>query len=749
MGSRAIVALGLASVAATAARGVEVTREAAAEAYVQYFEAMSVLEPFEVRTGAALSAHHDALRRRLLRDVGLDPLPERVPLDVHKAEPIDHPWCTVTKLVYQLWPGVYLRGVLYMPKEFEETPAPTILSPHGHWGNGYAHAEVQKRCLMLAKLGYVTFCPEQTHMEDPNIGFSHQTLMVWGNMRALDLLQSLPEVDGGRIGVCGTSGGGLQTQMILALDPERVKAAMIGGMTCEMREILFPHSAHCGCNHFPNVMRYTDHPEISAMGFPAAVGYLTMWDWTEPFRYADYPMVQATYVQNGKPENVYCGFWPTPHLYDRTKRETTYWWMERHVRGIERAGMPEEPESIQTVWPDEVLAQLKVEVPGEVGIGHAPELYREQFMYAVPELKSKADWDTYSAKMASALPDLLGMAEELPTGDFGSLQETESGVESSHRFIRGTVQSEGPFAIPVVAIMGREEPGVPGVRIYLRPKGATADVQAHASDGGLAVLADVRYTGVYAPESLAGAVRPDLRRLKPASDAGLSQTPEDREKLLYWSAERNSIVWGRPVIGQIVTDIRAVVDAVNARVPEAPITLVTADAGYLAAAAIFAAVLDGRISGLDVDLNGSSFAQNTAWMDARDKLAVVPFILRYGDLAQWAAVVGGQGSRVVWSTGKCGPPLAGGSLCGGRRWRRVGGMTGSNRRPRPGKHSPGRSRRTRRGSNTDGVQFVLILRSTFPSYIQTFFSSEDRCTPPIHSSIGLVGNAEARPSRTA
>jgi len=102
-------------------------------------------------------------------------------------------------------------------------------------------------------------------------------------MRGLDFLESLPEVDRQRMGVCGLSGGGLQSQMLVATD-SRIKAATIAGMTCEFRESLFPHNTHCWCNHWPNVTTYTDAPEISALGFPAAVQYLTMNDWTAPLR---------------------------------------------------------------------------------------------------------------------------------------------------------------------------------------------------------------------------------------------------------------------------------------------------------------------------------------------------------------------------------------------------------------------------------------------------------------------------------
>jgi hypothetical protein len=45
---------------------------------------------------------------------------------------------------------------------------------------------------------------------------------VWDGMRAVDYLLTRPDVDGGRISITGTSGGGFQTAMIGALD-ERIK----------------------------------------------------------------------------------------------------------------------------------------------------------------------------------------------------------------------------------------------------------------------------------------------------------------------------------------------------------------------------------------------------------------------------------------------------------------------------------------------------------------------------------------------
>ena len=320
----------------TASVPADDAQEHHARELVRYFDTMCEPKPFPVLDGEKRLRHQEELRQQILNDLSLWPLPERAPLDVHKSEPIDHAWCTIERIHYQVWPGIYAPALVYTPKEFPEKPAPAILCPHGHWDQGHAHGEVQKRCLVFAKLGYVVLSPRQNHLEDLPIGLSHQTHMVWTNMRGLDLLQSRPDVDPGRIGVAGASGGGLQTQMIAGLDA-RVKAATIVGFTCDFREIMFPHSAHCACNHWPNPMRYTDHPEISALAMPRPVQHLTMNDWTGHFRHDNYPSILELYRRHGVPARASCLYWPTGHTYERAKRERTYWWMEKWLRAGRRS----------------------------------------------------------------------------------------------------------------------------------------------------------------------------------------------------------------------------------------------------------------------------------------------------------------------------------------------------------------------------------------------------------------------------
>jgi len=617
-----------------------------AKMLVEYYEQMTVPKPFVIRQGQDFKDHQKQLRKKLLGCMALDPLPERVPLDIHQSEPFDHPWCTVRRVYYQIWPEVYADGLLYMPKEFSEKPAPAMLCPHGHWNNGSAYTDVQKRCLVFAKMGYVVFSPTQNHYEDLAIGISNQSLMVWGNMRALDYLQSLGEVDKEKIGVAGASGGGLQTQMIVGLD-DRVTAATIHGLTCEYREILYPYHTHCGCNHFPNVMRYTDWPEISALGLPSAVQYLVMNDWTRRFRYANFPTIQQLYTANGVAERTECHYETTGHIYDRSKRERTYWWMEKWVRGKEDARIESEPDEVKTFFPEKTLVELSAEVPNNKGFKEISSIYRKNRYFKIPAISEKSDWYEYTQNMIEDLKELLGEEAELPpkTIEIQKLSKKMSGMVVVEHI---NCPSESEIFIPTIILRRQDARGNLPVVFILDEKGADELLKEQGDDsamqlaeeGSLVVLADIRFVGQFSLPRLSGYIGPTLMTFKPAAIKSMRLPPKDKKLWGYdrvghlinaW--ERNSIVWGRPLSAMACTDIRAVLDNLSSRqnADMTNIKVVSRNCSDLAAAALFAAALDKRIASLDVDFADCCFENG--------KLPLVPFILQHGDILQWAALL--------------------------------------------------------------------------------------------------------------
>ena len=335
-----------------------------------------------------------------------------MPLDVHESPPLDHPWCTVRRVALPAVAGrVLARGCCTCPSSSPSGRPRPCSAPTATGQNGNANPEVQKRCLNLARLGYVTFSSTQNHYEDLYVGVSHQTLMIWNNIRALDYLESLPEVDKTRIGVAGASGGGLQTEMLMALDP-RVKAA-----THRRPDLRFPpdhvprRAATASCNHFPNVMRRTDHPEISTLGLPAAVQYLTMNDWTRTFEPDNFPTIQQLYAANG------CGrprrsakYFNTDHNYDKHETRVDVLVDGAWVRG--KAGRARRPSRRRRRFPADAR-ELSAAVPADKGFAEISRLYR-----AAPRLHEggagQRERQAYRKRMCGSLRELLGEDTALP-----------------------------------------------------------------------------------------------------------------------------------------------------------------------------------------------------------------------------------------------------------------------------------------------------------------------------------------------
>jgi dienelactone hydrolase len=83
----------------------------------------------------------------------------------------------------------------------------------------------------LAERGYVTLAPDYVNMGEYKFdpyknGYASATMKgIWNHMRAVDYLQSLPEVDPERIGVIGHSLGGHNSMFLAVFDP-RIKCVV-------------------------------------------------------------------------------------------------------------------------------------------------------------------------------------------------------------------------------------------------------------------------------------------------------------------------------------------------------------------------------------------------------------------------------------------------------------------------------------------------------------------------------------------
>jgi hypothetical protein len=198
-----------------------------------------------VKTEADLRALQDELRQKALALIG--GLPEtKTPLAARVTGTIPMDGYRIEKLVFESLPGLHVTALVYVP----DGPAnrkPAVLLACGHSPIGKAHPPYQEIAVRLARRGYVVLCwdpvgqGERSQFWDRSRGRSRYNLvcgehavlgnfatiagtslvryMVWDGMRALDYLLTRDDVDGERIAITGTSGGGFQSLWIGALDP--------------------------------------------------------------------------------------------------------------------------------------------------------------------------------------------------------------------------------------------------------------------------------------------------------------------------------------------------------------------------------------------------------------------------------------------------------------------------------------------------------------------------------------------------
>ena len=157
----------------------------------------------------------------------------KVPLDVRLHEEVRLPKFTRKKITFAVEKGDRVPAYLLIPHGLVgRAPAMLCLHPTSRLGKGVAvglgpkpnrnHAEE------LAERGYVTLAPDYPNMGDYKVdphayGYASATMKgIWNHMRAVDLLQSLPQVDPERIGCIGHSLGGHNT-MFLAVFDRRIK----------------------------------------------------------------------------------------------------------------------------------------------------------------------------------------------------------------------------------------------------------------------------------------------------------------------------------------------------------------------------------------------------------------------------------------------------------------------------------------------------------------------------------------------
>jgi dienelactone hydrolase len=299
------------------------------------------------------------LRRQLFEMLGLQPLPARSDLKAQITGSVERDGVIVENLTFQSRPGLYVTANFYRPAK-QDGPLPTILYVCGHGGvkiDGVSYGNkttYQHHGTWFAKNGYTCLTIdtlqlgeiEGKHHGTHNLGrwwwnsrgYTPAGVEAWNGIRALDYLETRPEVDKTKFGVTGRSGGGAYTLWIAALD-ERIKvAAPVAGITSMQNHVVDGCiEGHCDCMFMVNTYRW-DFPLLTALIAPRPLMILnTDKDTIFPLDgVVDvYQKTRNVYEAMGAGDKLGLALYEGPHKDTQPLRVSAFHWFERHFKGIE------------------------------------------------------------------------------------------------------------------------------------------------------------------------------------------------------------------------------------------------------------------------------------------------------------------------------------------------------------------------------------------------------------------------------
>jgi dienelactone hydrolase len=357
-------------------------------------------------------AKQTEMRQQLQRMLGLDPWPARGDLHPVITGTVDGDGIVVEKLQFQSLPGLYVTGDLYRPKEVTK-PLPTVLYVCGHatvvedgvsMGNktGYQHHGV-----WFARHGYVCLIIDtielgEIHGEHHGTykqgrwwwaerGYTPAGVEAWNGIRALDYLETRPEVDRTKFGITGRSGGGAYSWWIAALD-ERIKVAVpTAGITTLKNHIVDGAiEGHCDCMFMVNTERW-NFDRVAALVAPRPL-LIANTD-KDPIFPLDgvveiYDDARALYRKLGHEENIGIHIAEGPHKDTQQLNFGAFNWINRFLKDGKREDLIDEP-----ARPAFKPRELKVfaELPKDEKVTTIDELFVPAFT-AKTEPPTAAEW---------------------------------------------------------------------------------------------------------------------------------------------------------------------------------------------------------------------------------------------------------------------------------------------------------------------------------------------------------------------
>ena len=569
---------------------------------------------------------------------------KRTSLNPHTTGELKRGAYRVEKIIYESQPDLFVSANLYVPEG--PGPFPAVLFQSGHYWEGKAYPTYQRCCQGLVQLGFVVlafdpmgqgeriYYPDKsgTHSRLPSCDAEHTVpgkqfilfedsstrFQLWDAVRSLDYLLSLPFVDPKRVAAVGHSGGGTLTMLLSAADDRLTAAAVCMGNTENI--IGSPFRSPGATDDAEQNFVYSGPAGFDRwdLFYPFAPKPMLIWPSDRDF-FATY---SPDYIDQGwqeyqKLKKVYQTFdcadrlaWadtPLPHALAYDSRLLVYNWFNRWLKDqnsqIEQEP-PTQPESVSDLW---------VTVHGSVV---------RSLNSATPHSLIK----NRSVKRTTApLTDLLKVivpAQALPAATIAHVNSRNMRVEVLE------ISSAPAVWLPAYLLIGdKTPPGKPVLLVldeqeYDRLWFAPEVDQALSGNSPVVCTAEVRGVGALVPEFSPGAAD--------------YESWHQQEENYAWG----SLALGKPLVGQRVTDILALIAALRNHPATSARQIYVAALGKLTVPALFAAALEPAIKGLYLAGGLASFQNLIETEVPQYPFAnYVPGLLNHTDLPEIAASI--------------------------------------------------------------------------------------------------------------
>lgn len=369
-------------------------------------------------------------RREMWREMlGLSPMPPRTPLKATITGALDRGDYVVEKVHFQSLPGAYVIGNLYRPSKVTER-LPAVLYLCGHT-KGKVNAPYQANPRWFGQHGYVALVLDPIQLGEsqgthhgtyrderwdwPSRGYTPAGTEVWNAMRALDYLETRPDVDSKRMGVTGLSGGGVISWCLGAAD-ERVKVVVPVCQSGSIEHVVTDRATdgHCDCAFWINYYRWC-WPDLGALIAPRSLLIASgsedlLW---RPYGYRDVAnRIRHQYAALEADAHFDLVEDLTPHGYTPKLRRAIFTWFNTHLKGDPT---PVTDDVTDFVEPEENLLVFSGKLPEHDEMSRIDQLLVKKG--ELPAITDEASWRKHQLKAIERLREVTfrtTLPERLP-----------------------------------------------------------------------------------------------------------------------------------------------------------------------------------------------------------------------------------------------------------------------------------------------------------------------------------------------